>query len=111
MKKKRLFPKKTPRVSFVLPLLLSLALLLYFVKGSSGISSSVDAKQLDQLSRTIRRYTVQCYALEGRYPQSLEYLEQRYGLTLDRERYVFHYRNLGANMLPEIAVFELGPVQ
>ena len=52
------------------------------------------------------RATVQCYAIEGRYPPDLAYLEENYGLILDREHYVYHYRLEGSNLMPEIQVFE-----
>ena len=39
------------------------------------------------LDKTIR----QCYAIEGFFPGSLEYLERYYGLSLSRERFEYVY--------------------
>ena len=39
---------------------------------------------------------------------SVEYLKENYGLAVDDSRYVIHYQRLGANLLPEIAVFPIG---
>ena len=63
-----------------------------------------DRQQL--LEDTIRNYAVQCYALEGQYPKDLGYLESNYTLNLDRDKYVYHYKFIGTNMVPEISVFE-----
>ena len=49
---------------------------------------------------------MQCYAIEGFYPQSLSYLEDKYGLYLDRENYIIDYRFTGSNIMPDITVFE-----
>lgn len=43
------------------------------------------------LTDAIRRASVQCYSIEGRYPPSVEYLEDNYGIVIDRERYNVFY--------------------
>lgn len=68
--------------------------------GKASVSS-----QIDLLENTTRREAVQCYALEGSYPQNLDYLKERYGLWYDEERFIVHYKFLGSNLLPEISVF------
>jgi hypothetical protein len=106
---KSLFRPRRTRIA-ALTLIFFVLALLWLGAGSLLVSRSVNAQELTHLTRTIRRYAVQCYALEGRYPPTLEYLVARYGLTLDRSRYVYHYRALGANLMPQIAVFALTPV-
>ena len=86
-------------------LLLAALLVVIGVWGAGQVQRQVDDAQLAFLEGAIRRSAVQCYALEGRYPDDLAYLETRYGLTLDRDHYVFHYENQGGNLLPQIAVF------
>ncbi len=77
------------------------------VTSVSDISSGVSGQQLDLIENAVRRSAVQCYALEGSYPEDLEYLVESYGLQYDTQRYVVHYRNVGGNFLPEISVFYL----
>ena len=50
-----------------------------------------------------------CYAVEGSYPSSLEQLEDRYGLQIDKERFTVRYRALAENLMPEITVLENEP--
>lgn len=49
---------------------------------------------------------VQCYALEGSYPDSLDYLKENYGIILDESQYYYFYDVQGANMAPKIAVIK-----
>ena len=105
--RKRLLGLGMRRKGYVLPLLTTAVVVVWLIIGTLGVSTSVSQRQLAQLNRTVRRYAVQCYALEGRYPENLEYLETQYGLTLDKSLYVYHYRYLGANIFPEIGVFAL----
>lgn len=73
--------------------------------GVRSLRAGSDAARLEMTQQAVRRTVVQCYALEGRYPPSLDYLADRYGLMMDVDRYVYHYRLNGANLMPEILVF------
>lgn len=75
--------------------------------GVAAAGKTSVSRQIVLLKDTVRREAVQCYALEGSYPQDLEYLKERYNLRYDAERYVVHYKFLGGNLLPEISVFYL----
>lgn len=56
------------------------------------------------LRDAIRRASVQCYAIEGRYPPSVEYLEDHYGIVIDRDRYYVFYDGWASNVMPDITV-------
>ena len=53
---------------------------------------------------SIRRGAVQCYALEGAYPEDISYLKQRYGVAYDSELYYVDYTYLASNLMPDITV-------
>lgn len=55
--------------------------------------------------QAIRRAAVQCYAIEGEYPPSLEYLKENYGI--EAGEYVVHYTVIASNLMPDITVFAL----
>ena len=42
----------------------------------------------------ITRACVQCYAIEGRYPPSVQYLQEHYGVQIDEDRYYVFYDGL-----------------
>ena len=84
------------------------AVFLVFV-GLGSLSSTQSDKQLNIARDAIIKAAVQCYALESQFPPSLQYLVDNYGLTLDESKFVYHYRVIGSNMVPEIQVFLLNP--
>jgi hypothetical protein len=92
----------------VLGKIISLALfpcmIVAFVMGILLFSQKADVKGADTLRDALRRASVQCYAIEGRYPPSVEYLEKHYGIQLDRERYDVFYSGFASNFMPDITV-------
>ena len=50
-----------------------------------------------------------CYAAEGAYPTSLDYLKERYGVQIDEERYTVYYSAFAENLMPDITVLENTP--
>jgi uncharacterized protein (DUF4213/DUF364 family) len=75
-----------------------------FVSGTLFFSRKTDAKGADTLRDAIRRTSVQCYAIEGRYPPNVEYLEENYGIQIDRNRYDVFYSGFASNFMPDITV-------
>ena len=47
-----------------------------------------------------------CYATEGVYPPSVQYLKENYGIQIDEDRYSVFYEIEGANLMPSITVME-----
>ena len=45
-----------------------------------------------------------CYAIEGRYPPSIEYLEEHYGVMINRKKYNVFYDGFASNVMPDITV-------
>ncbi|MDR0425201.1 MAG: hypothetical protein LBH39_07135 [Clostridiales Family XIII bacterium] len=73
----------------------------------NGISKQADENQVEFLQNAVRRSAVQCYALEGRFPYDITYLEENYSLIIDRSRYNVHYEFVGGNLIPQIWVFPI----
>ncbi len=90
--------------------LLMFALVIYiFVFGTDNVSGTVSGEQLTMLENSVRRSAVQCYSLEGSYPEDLQYLIDEYGLYYDDKNFVVHYENIGSNLVPQISAFYIGP--
>ena len=99
-------PKRTSeslKVVGIVAIIIILVIAIYY--GLGNIGNTQDEKQMEIAQDAIMRAAVQCYALESQYPASLDYLVSNYGLTLDESKYVYHYRTIGSNMVPEIKVF------
>lgn len=85
-----------------------LAVLLGFLYaiGKTDALSAEEEKKL--LAEAVDKGVLQCYVTEGRYPESIKYLEENYGIVYDKDVYRIDYRVYGTNMKPEIDIIELG---
>ena len=83
--------------------------LVLFLFGAAlrNMESGGSEAQRVQLEDSIRRSAVACYAIEGRYPPDMAYLEEHYGLRPDYERYAVFYEIHGENLMPNITVVSL----
>ncbi len=82
--------------------LLSLSLFVWRLERHSR--EDVGAEGATALKAAVERCATQCYVVEGVYPPDLEYLENSYGLQINREDFYVIYRAFASNMPPEIQV-------
>lgn len=92
----------------VLPVVAVLALVL-FTAALNGLESGRAEEDQRQLEETIRRSCAACYAAEGVYPPNLAYLEERYGVQVDEDRYAVFYTAFAENLMPDVTVLVLKP--
>ena len=64
---------------------LFLAVFLMFLFALSSVSEKTRSQRSDILQQAVSRSIAHCYATEGRYPESLDYLIEHYGITYDSE--------------------------
>lgn len=83
-----------------------LAILLVFCAGIDGASGKAKREQKANLEDAVWRSVTQYYAIEGRYPESLEILKDQYGLQYDSEHFFVDYQVFGANLMPDVTVLE-----
>ena len=86
-----------------------LAVLLVFLSALNNLSDGQRSEGRQQLEDAVRRGAVACYAAEGIYPPNLEYLEEHYGIQVDRERYTVVYEVFASNLMPDVTVLENEP--
>ena len=65
-------------------------------------------RQLEVLEQAIQRSLNLCYAQEGFYPASIDYLVEHYGLVLDEQKVYVSYRVFASNIRPDITLFDRG---
>lgn len=56
------------------------------------------------LQASIEQCALQCYVVEGGYPPNLSYLEEYYGLQINRDSYYVVYNALASNIPPDVQV-------
>ncbi len=83
-----------------------LVVAILFWAGTSLVSDRTDSRQAEILQDAINRGIAHCYAMEGSYPESLQYLKDNYGLIYDEERFFIDYQALGSNMMPDVTVID-----
>ena len=91
----------------VFPVIFTVAMMGMVVFGLRQTEESSRAEGLRILEEGIRRAVITCYAIEGRYPASIEYIVENYGIHIDWTRYTVHYSIFASNFLPDITVLEL----
>lgn len=100
--------RKTKTTRLWLPVVIAVvvlsALLLWFFPAVNHLSAGQHEEGRAQLEMALRRATVACYATEGIYPPTLDYLKQHYGIQIDKSRYSVFYEIFADNLMPEITV-------
>ena len=78
-----------------------------FLMGISFIASTSSKDQKQVLTDAVNKDIIHCYAVEGYYPPSLAYIEDHYGLTYDKSRYLVDYVPVGDNIMPSVTIVEI----
>ena len=87
-----------------LPVAAFLILFIFFLRGITAVNDTTLEKQKESLENALSRCISQCYAVEGVYPPSLEYLVENYGLLYDKDVFFIDYQIFASNMLPDVVV-------
>ena len=101
--------KKQKHGAFALTIFLpviAVFILLCFFGALSNLENSSQDEGARQLEDAVRRAAVACYAAEGIYPPTLEYIQQHYGVQINEKEYTVVYEVFGSNMMPDITVLE-----
>jgi hypothetical protein len=93
--------------SAVVPILFSLVVMGLIVYGLRQTEESSRAEGLRILEESIHRAVLTAYAIEGRYPDSIAYVEENYGIHIDRTKYIVYYDIFASNLLPNIMVIDI----
>lgn len=101
------YQKQSKKTSgFVLSICVFLVVLILFMNGISSVSESTKKRQKEALDHALSRSITYCYAVEGAYPESLEYLKTNYGLTYDENLFFVDYKASGSNIFPDVTIIE-----
>ena len=99
--------KKTFRWQLLLTVLIFFVCALLLWRSVASISVQAEDSQIQNLKNAIERSAVHCYAVEGSYPESLDYIKEHYGVSWDPEKFVVDYSITGSNMMPIVTVIPL----
>ena len=84
------------------------ALIAAFIFLVSNITNTNNGRELQIVRDAVKNAALTCYAVEGAYPDDVEYLKDHYQLAYDEERYFITYEAFASNRIPDIWVSEKG---
>ena len=88
-----------------------LALVIALAVALAGrIDRAQDGAETQLVRDAVRNAAITCYAVEGAYPDSVDYLREHYGLAYDENRYFVTMESFASNRIPDIYVTERGAV-
>ena len=93
---------------FIAALVLAAVILIAGVLMWAGARTKDNmAEQTGSIRDTVYSRALQCYVIEGAYPESLDYLIENYGLAVNTDDYRIIYIPYAENLPPEIKVIYL----
>ena len=84
------------------------ALIVGFVVLINSMTASSGNTESQLVYDAVKNAALTCYAVEGTYPESLEYLREHYKLAYNMDRFVVEYDAFASNIMPTITVRERG---
>ena len=84
------------------------AVLVLAVMLAAQIDTAQDTAETEIVRSAVREAAITCYAVEGAYPDDVEYLREHYQLAYDEDRYFITYDAFASNRIPDIWVTEVG---
>lgn len=98
--------KKIRRLAAViLSVAVSIAFLCIMAVALFQFNSDMKQKQLEVIKQAVNKAVISCYALEGSYPPDIKYLQDNYGLIVDKKNYIYDYQIFASNIPPVIYIF------
>jgi hypothetical protein len=85
--------------------LIFIVIVIFLVGGLNDTADSSIEEGRKIAENSLYRAAASCYAFEGLYPSSYEYLADNYGVNVDAEKYVIHYVSFAPNLMPDIGVY------
>lgn len=88
----------------VIAVVLSAAVIITAVFIVRSSDESRKNENLRIIENGVRKAATECYAVEGFYPESIEYLKENYSLYIDGNICIVHYSPVSSNIMPDIRV-------
>ena len=90
-----------------LPFIIIAAIIWFSLTSVGNLSAGSKKEERQHLEDALRRAALSCYASQGYYPPDVGYIEERYGIQIDRENFAVFYDVFAENIMPQIDVVVL----
>ena len=84
------------------------AMLVLAVVLLGRIETANSSAETETVREAVKNAALTCYAVEGAYPDSIDYLKENYHLAYNENRYFITYDAFASNRIPDIYVTERG---
>lgn len=92
-------------------LVLLAALLLAGLSRVPAVRRDIRMQSRESVRQAVLRSAVECYCVEGAYPESLGYLEENYGLNVNHRDFIVTYEVFASNVAPDVRVLVRGEAE
>ncbi|MBE6631816.1 MAG: hypothetical protein E7623_03860 [Ruminococcaceae bacterium] len=93
-------------ISALILIALALCVIFVFVDIMKDMEIGSGNAVIENMENVLKRGAAACYAAEGAYPPTAEYLINNYCVGVDLDRYAVFYEIFSENIMPEITVVE-----
>ena len=100
--------KKRPLVGGIVSALVFAAIAVMLYIGIQEMFASSQDESFNSTRDAIANAISNCYAMEGRYPPDMEYLQENYGVVIDPDIYVVNYQSGFGFVRPEVELIRIG---
>lgn len=99
--------KQNSAVSVLVPVVSFAFIFSIMLYGIIAVSDTGSRAGANAIRTAVNRYILHTYASEGQYPPSLEYIQDKYGLTYDSNKYIIDYQISDTSVMPVVTVTEV----
>ena len=103
---------KIKRSSILTGVLVTFVCFAVVIAIAAAVFRSLDSfsgeAETETVERAVRSAVMTCYAVEGAFPDDLEYLRRNYGLVWDADTYIVVYDAFASNIMPDMKVLVKG---
>ena len=97
---------KSTSIKSILIQSLSIMVLLLFIVCISIAAGGNKQRQKEYLKDALGRDITYSYATTGAYPDSLDTIENKYGLVYNKNQFYIDYKVIGKNIYPKVTILE-----
>lgn len=74
----------------------------------NNMRMQLETQEISRIESALKSAALNCYAMEGAYPDSVEYLIDNYGIIIDKTKYHVFYEVFAINLMPDIRIYRKG---
>lgn len=96
--------KKGSYIEVIVGLIISVVIVIIIIMAIDRADRSMYEEDINRINKSINMAAINCYSIEGSYPDSLDYLIDNYGLIIDSDKYNVFYEVQASNISPTVRV-------